>query len=212
MKLILSRAVQAEENVLADVRRGIWQPPKREPVEPTPDPTFHEFASEWLAAMEPGLAPGTVARYRWQLTDHLLPHLHAHRLSEITVAEVDRYREAKVREGRLSPGEINKTLTRLGQILDVAEERELIARNPMRVNPRRRKLKAPKPRAVWLTGRSRSRRCLRPGSSSTPRRDPTGGISRGGRSSSASSSPACGSKNCVRFAGGTWISRRAGSG
>jgi integrase len=66
------------------------------------------------------------------------------------VAEVDRYREAKVREGRLSAGEINKTLVRLGQILDVAEERELIGRNPMRVNPRRRKLKAPKPRAIWL--------------------------------------------------------------
>jgi len=66
------------------------------------------------------------------------------------VAEVDRYREAKVREARLSAGEINKTLIRLGQILDVAEERELIVRNPLRVNPRRRKLKASKPRAVWL--------------------------------------------------------------
>lgn len=34
----------------------------------------------------------------------------------------------------LSNETINKLLVRLGQILDVAEERELIARNPMRVN------------------------------------------------------------------------------
>ena len=32
----------------------------------------------------------------------------------------------------------------------MADERELIPRNPMRVNPKRRKLKASKPRAVWL--------------------------------------------------------------
>lgn len=138
-------------NVLADVRRGVWRPAAPEPATtPAADPTFHEFASEWLEAVAPGLAAGTVSRYRWQLTDYLLPFFHAHAVSQITVAEVDRYREARVREGRLSAGEINKTLVRLGQILDVAEERELIARNPLRVNPRRRKLKASKPRVVWL--------------------------------------------------------------
>jgi len=36
---------------------------------------------------------------------------------------------------------INATITRLGSILDVADERELISRNPVRVNPRNRKLK-----------------------------------------------------------------------
>src|SRR5262249_57941880 len=37
------------ENVLADVRRGLWQPSvTAEPVAPQDDPTFHEFASEWL--------------------------------------------------------------------------------------------------------------------------------------------------------------------
>jgi hypothetical protein len=79
-----------------------------------------------------------------------MPFFHAHRLSRITIAEVDRYREGKVREGRLSAGDINKTLVRLGQVLDVAEERALIACNPLRVTPKRRTLKAPKPRAVWL--------------------------------------------------------------
>ncbi len=143
------RAERELRNVMADVARGLWKPAPPEPV-PVSEPTFHEFASSWLDSVSGGLAPATVDRYRWQLTDHLLPVFHAHRLSEITVAEVDRYRDRKVREGRLSPGEVNKTLVRLGQILDVAEERELVARNPLRVNPRRRKLKVSKPRAVWL--------------------------------------------------------------
>lgn len=36
------------QNVLADVRRGIWRPPEPES-EPQPDkdPTFHEFASQY---------------------------------------------------------------------------------------------------------------------------------------------------------------------
>jgi hypothetical protein len=38
-----------------------------------------------------------IARYRWQLTDHLLPYFARHRLSQITVAEVDHYRDGKVR-------------------------------------------------------------------------------------------------------------------
>ena len=42
------------------------------------------------------------------------------------------------------------TITRLGQILAVAEERDLVARNPVRVNTRNRKLKASRPRPVYL--------------------------------------------------------------
>ena len=40
------------ENILADVRRGSWQrpEPERSVDEPRPEPTFHEFASEWLEA------------------------------------------------------------------------------------------------------------------------------------------------------------------
>jgi hypothetical protein len=45
------------QNVLADVRRGIWRPPEPEPiVEPAREPTLHEFASEWLNAR----------RHEWQ--------------------------------------------------------------------------------------------------------------------------------------------------
>src|SRR4051812_28360549 len=91
------------QNVLADVRRGIWRPPAPEPVVEAPqDPTFHEFASEWLAAKRPELRESTAIAYEGELTLHLLPFLARHRLSQITTREVDRYRQAKVRENVLS--------------------------------------------------------------------------------------------------------------
>jgi len=147
-----ARAEVELENVLADVRRGIWRlpDPEPEPEAPTAEPTFHEFASEWFDAHRGEWSENTRQDYEWQLTCHLLPFFARHRLSRITVAEVDRYRRTKVAEGRLSATSINKTLTRLGQILDVADEYELIARNPVRVNPRNRKLKASVPPRVYL--------------------------------------------------------------
>jgi integrase len=148
------RAEAEPQNVLADVRRGIWRPPSLDLPPETEglgaDPTFHVFASEWFAANEAAWRPSTRLDYKWQLSHHLLPHFARHRLSQITVAEVDRYRQARVQEHRLSPESINKTLTRLGQILDTAEEYGLVDRNPMRVNPRKRKLRATRSPAVWL--------------------------------------------------------------
>jgi integrase len=165
------------QNILADVRRGIWRPP-----EPAPnidrDPTFHKFASQWFEATKGEWRPKTVRDYEWQLTNHLLPFFKNHHLSQITVAEVDRYRQAKVAQneaiqaaaangeplveeyvdkcGRthhrprraLSVTSINKTITRLGQILEVAVEYGLIVANPAK--GRRRRLKAQKAAQVWL--------------------------------------------------------------
>jgi integrase len=145
------KAEESLRHVLADVERGIWRPPDRQPA-PTPavqeDPTFHEFASQWFAANEGTWRENTQLDYRWQLTDHLLPFFAQHRLSQITIAEVDRYRAAKVRERSLSATSINKTLARLAQILEVAVEYELIERNPAK--GRRRRLKASRPAPVWL--------------------------------------------------------------
>src|SRR5690349_3651774 len=92
----LERAELELQNVLADVRRGKWRPVDPAPMPELRDPTFHEFASEWLAAREGELRPRTIEIYRWQLTHHLLPFFHAHRLSQISIKEVDRYRQAKV--------------------------------------------------------------------------------------------------------------------
>src|SRR4249919_1561267 len=76
-------------HVLADVERGIWQPHEPATVEaPAEAPTFHEFASQWMAARRPELRPRTIKDYLWALSHHLLPFFKDHRLPEITVAEV----------------------------------------------------------------------------------------------------------------------------
>lgn len=133
-------------NVLADVRRGIWRPPATTPIEPeqATDPGFHVFASEWLAARRAeGLAERTIEDYQWALTHHLLPFFRDHALAEITVREVDRYKTTKASEGVLGAAQVNKTLTRLSQILETAVEYDLIPANPAR--GRRRRLKTSRP-------------------------------------------------------------------
>jgi integrase len=180
-------------NVLADVRRGIWNPPKsrQEPARDVDqDPTFHVFASEWFDQRKGSWLEATRLDYEWQLSKHLLPFFKAHRLSKITAQEVDRFRTAKVAEAErikvaaakgnplmveytdkrgckhrrplraLSAVTINKLLTRLAQILEVAVEYGILERNPAKGKPRR--LKAVKPAAVWLDSASRLGRCSTP--------------------------------------------------
>jgi integrase len=137
------------ENVLADVRRGVWQPPTSEPVEaPAEVPTFHVFASEWLAAREPELRPRTITDYRWSLELHLLPYFASFRLPDISIEDVDKYRAAKLREGKLAPNAVNKTIVRLAQVLETAVEYGHIERNPAK--GKRRRAKATEPRRTWV--------------------------------------------------------------
>jgi integrase len=144
------------ENILADVRRGIWRPPVPEVVQaPREMATFHEFATEWFERQKAeggrsgkGLAPKGCEDLEWRLSNHLLPTFATRRLDQITVEDVDRYRLGKVREGKLGATSINKTLTTLASILEAAVEYELIDRNPAR--GRRRRLPAAPPRRSWL--------------------------------------------------------------
>ncbi len=145
------RAEAELRHVLADVERGIWK--AKEPTAPADSPvevpTFHEFASEWLDGRRGELRPRTIADYEWAFSYHLLPFFKGHDLAGITVAEVDRYKTAKLREGKLGAAQINKTLKVLAMVLDVAIEYELIDRaNPAR--GRRRRVKAPKPQRTWV--------------------------------------------------------------
>ena len=79
-----SKAEEELANVLADVRRGIWNPPEtRRAAEPPSEPTFHEFASEWLDARRHEFAARTAEDYELALSHHLLPFFKDHRLSEI---------------------------------------------------------------------------------------------------------------------------------
>jgi integrase len=98
-----SRAEEELRNVLADVRRGIWRPPGPPlQVDVEADPTFHRFASEWFSAHRGEWAPNTALDYAWQLRNHLLPFFAGHRLSQITIADVDHYHQSKVDEASLS--------------------------------------------------------------------------------------------------------------
>jgi integrase len=150
------------EGELADtltlVRKGIWRSPEPEPevVRPKEEPDFHHFASEYVAGRKQELRPRSIESLEWALSCHLLPYFRSHKLSAITVEEVDRYRRAKVREREtktksqraLSNTSINKTLKILAQVLDSAVEYGHIASNPAR--GKRRRLKASKPRRTWL--------------------------------------------------------------
>jgi integrase len=137
--------------ILADVERGIWRPDDPTPVcEPAPGAqTFHEFAELWWLDNVNDWAPATRDDYRWRLENHLLPFFGGHRLDQITIAEVDRYRARKRApdaDGKqLSPRTVNMTLITLSAILEIAEERELISRNSARGKRRRvRRVRSPR--------------------------------------------------------------------
>jgi hypothetical protein len=200
------QAEQELANVLADVRRGIWQPPApvAEVEAPREIPTFHEFASEWWDAKKRELRPNTVADYEWRLSNHLLPHFAWHPLSRITVQEVDRYRQAKVREGVLSAESINKTLTMLAAVLEQAVEYELIDRNPA-VGKRRRSGPASHVAATWTAPARSARYWVRRVRSTRGQRRaiPVIATFAGARCWQRSRSPGCGSGSCSRCAGAT---------
>lgn len=162
------------DNILADVRRGIWQPPKPAPAveEPKEEPTLHVLASEWVARRRHEVDERTVEHWTWALSGHVLPFFAAYRPSQVDAALVEKFKTAKLAEreerlaeierwrkaepakrGRmpvrpLSNGSINKTLKVLAQVLDDAVEFGYIESNPAR--GKRRRLKAAKPRRTWL--------------------------------------------------------------
>lgn len=140
------------ENTLADVRRGIWRPDAPVPAAdaPTGSPTFHEFASDWLEMKEPEVAPKTAVGYRWALELHLLPVFARLRLDQIGVADIDRYKSAKLREGALGPAQINKTTKLMAQILDRAMEYGVLPEGRNAARGKGRRLREPKPERVWI--------------------------------------------------------------
>jgi integrase len=165
--------------VLRDVDLGTWRPPRPDPpAKTTVDPTFHEFASDWFATKRLEIEHNTASSYGNDLTNHLLPFFKDHPISEITMAEVDRYRQSKVREaaeitaaaesgkpmmvsyvdrlGRryrrrarpLSARSINMHIDLLAQILAVAVDHGHLQSNP--AVGKRRRMKVSKPRPVHL--------------------------------------------------------------
>lgn len=140
--------------------------------------TSTTLPSDWFAAKRLEIEKKTASSYGNDLTNRLLPFFKDRRISEITVAEVDRYRQSKVREAAeftaaaengapltvsyvdrlarsyrrrarpLSPRSINLHIDLLTQILAVAPDHGHIPSNPS--VGKRRRLKLSKPRPVHL--------------------------------------------------------------
>jgi hypothetical protein len=98
---------------------------------PAVDPTFHEFASDWFAAKRAEIQPNTVSSYRNDLTNHLLPFFKDHRLSQITIPEVDRYRHTKVREAAEIVAAAEAGKPRMVEIIDRRGRRYQQAERPL---------------------------------------------------------------------------------
>lgn len=165
-------------DVQARVRAGVWKRPKPPalPEPPTEVPSFHEYASAWLAAKQDGtigdkpLAPSTYHGYRANLSLHLLPFFAGHRLDEIDrqlclafkahkIREAAELREtiaagADIRDRRnqhrrpLGASSIRDLIKLLAMILDEAIEDEIIDRNPAR--GKRMRIQVPKPARSFL--------------------------------------------------------------
>lgn len=171
------RAEAELQNIQADIRRGIWTPPRparartaKPAVEPeAKTPTFHEFASRWLAGRRNEISPRTHETYELALTHHLLPYFAHDGLDEITIEAVDTYRRHKVAQSQqrraaleaaahlpynerpprpLSATTINKTIDVLQMVLSQAVEYGHIPSNP--AAGKRRRLKRPARRPVHL--------------------------------------------------------------
>jgi integrase len=140
-------------NVYAQIRAGIWEPPRARTGDDQPEPTFHEYASLWLRGrVAEGIADNTRKDLLWQLSNHLLPFFGRYLVSEITVELVEEFKEGKLAErervaaaaaagailrtanGRprrsLSNTSINKFLVVLARILNAAMRRGWITMNP----------------------------------------------------------------------------------
>lgn len=141
------KAEAALRHALADVERGIWQPPAPSPVSVVADPageSFHAFAEQWFAARESSWKPASRTDVKWALERHLLPVFGEMQLDEITVESVDRFARAKQAEGKLGNNSINKCIQQMAAVLEEAVEWDRIPRNVAKGRKRRLPPEAPK--------------------------------------------------------------------
>ena len=140
-------------HVCAQIRAGIWEPPRPRKGGDQPEPTFHEYASLWLRGrVAEGIADNTRKDLRRQRSNHLLPFFGRYLVSEITVGHVEEFKKRKLAEREqvtnaaaaatillgaderprraLSNTSITKFLVLLARILNAAMRRGWIAANP----------------------------------------------------------------------------------
>jgi integrase len=117
------------QDVLARIQAGLWEPPAPQSTVPD-DPTFHEFASSWLARRRPSYKLRTYEHYRYLLTHHLLPTFAPLRLSQLDYAAIDRYVEAK----QLASEEVRQAARRGVTLGDASGRRKRTRRSTPRLS------------------------------------------------------------------------------
>lgn len=167
------RAEEELENILADVRRGIWVSPKKKKrraaskadEDGSARTIFGPFARQLVASRKGQVSDNHLAFLNWAL-GHLLPYFADWPLLDIDVEAVDAYRHFKVQEaearqraierrkplrderGRilrpLAATSINHTIDSLQWVLSVALEYKLVAENAA-AGKRRRLIEPQKP-------------------------------------------------------------------
>lgn len=163
------------DNILADVRRGIWVSPKKkkrrapEVDEEGDVPIFGPFARQLVASRKGQVSENHIAFLEWTLR-HLLPYFGDWPLQDIDAQAVDAYRHHKVQESGarqraierrkpqrndwgqilrpLSATSINHSIDTLQWVLSIALEYKLVPENV--AAGKRRRLKVPPKPPVHL--------------------------------------------------------------
>lgn len=173
----LDKAEVELQNVLADVRRGLWVPPKkkrrgaRERAESGEAQPFGPFAVDLTESREGQVAEKTTKHERWAL-GHLVPFFGDWSLSEIDVEGVDEYRAFKVKESEararaiergkpkrndygqtlrpLSARSINRTIDHLQWVLSIAVEYKRFGVAENAAEGKRRRLRESRPAPAYI--------------------------------------------------------------
>jgi integrase len=173
-----AKAEEELQNVLADVRRGLWVPERKKGKtrggaenRPSEVPPFGEFAAGLVDEREGQVAEKTTVHERWAL-GHLMRFFGDWALVEIDVEAVDEYRAFKVKEserraraierGRpqrnergqvlrpLSARSINRTIDFLQWVLSVATEYKRFGLTENAAEGKRRRLRERRPAPVHI--------------------------------------------------------------
>jgi integrase len=107
------------------IRCGLWTDPAAGRV------TLAEYSSEWLGSKS-RLAPSTRALYEGFLRIHILPHLGGLALRDVSPTVVRRW-HSRLSTGSISSNTVAKIYRLLKQVMTVAVDDDLIARNPCRI-------------------------------------------------------------------------------
>jgi integrase len=172
------KAEEELENILADVRRGLWVPPAKKKPRGASDkgqhdqmPIFGPFAKGLTAAREGQVAKKTTKHEKWAL-GHLNPFFGDWAINEIDIEGVDDYRAFKVKESEararaiargkpqrnaygqilrpLSAKSINRSIDYLQWVLSIAIEYKRFGITENAAEGKRRRLREKRPAPVYI--------------------------------------------------------------